>query len=85
MRGIVMPEIQINCLAVTATVMVNVVFGFVWFTIIFGRAWANEMGFDPDGKKETSEMIKGMALMIVGNFFIAWVLAKNIAVWNPET
>lgn len=80
-----MPEIQINCLAVTATVMVNVVFGFVWFTIIFGRAWANEMGFDPDGKKETSEMIKGMALMIVGNFFIAWVLAKNIAVWNPET
>jgi hypothetical protein len=41
-----MPEIQINYLVVIVAVIVSVVFGFIWFTIIFGRTWAKEIN-DP--------------------------------------
>jgi Protein of unknown function (DUF1761) len=80
-----MPEIHVSLLGIALAVVVSFFFGFVWYTIIFGRAWALEMGFDPDEKPERREMIRGMLLMVLGNFFLAWVFAHNIAVWNPET
>lgn len=30
-------------------------------------------------------MIKGMVIMVIGNFLMAYVFAHNIAVWNPVT
>jgi Protein of unknown function (DUF1761) len=75
-----MPEIQVSLLGIALAVVVSFFFGFVWYTIIFGRAWALEMGFDPDEKPERREMIRGMLLMVLGNFFLAWVFAHNIAV-----
>ena len=80
-----MPDIQINYLAVIIAVVANFILGFIWYTPLFGRAWAKEMGFDPDEKPPGSEMAKGLIFMVIGNFFLAYVFAHNIAVWDPET
>lgn len=80
-----MPEFRISLVAIAVAVVANFVFGFVWYTVLFRRSWAMEMGFDPDAQPNKAEMIKGMSLMIFGNLLLAWVLSHNIAVWNPET
>jgi Protein of unknown function (DUF1761) len=80
-----MPDFQISFLAILLAVIANFIFGFVWYTVLFKRIWAIEMGFNPDESPNKSEMIKGISLMIFGNFLLAWVLSHNIAAWNPET
>ena len=80
-----MPEITLNPLAIVVAIAVAFFVGFIWFTVLFGRSWAVEMGFDPDMQPEKSEMFRGMALNVLGNVFLVWVFAHNIAVWNPET
>ncbi|MEO9806010.1 MAG: DUF1761 domain-containing protein [Reichenbachiella sp.] len=80
-----MPEIQINFVAVIVAVVLNFILGFIWYTPLFGKAWATEMGFDPNEKPEGSVMARGMIFMVVGNFFLAYVFAHNIAVWDPMT
>jgi hypothetical protein len=44
------------------------------------------MKMDMTQKPDPSVMLKGMAFMVIGNFFLAWVLAHNIAAWQyvPE-
>ena len=80
-----MPAIEINLLSIILAVVVSFIFGFVWYTMIFGRIWAVEMGFDPDETPAKAAMLRGMGLMILGNFFLAWVFAHNLAVWDAQT
>lgn len=80
-----MPQIQVNMLAILLAVVVNFILGFIWYTPLFGRAWAAEMGFNPDEKPSGSQLAQGMIFMVIGNFLMAWVFAHNMAVWNPET
>jgi len=80
-----MPNIQIDFIAVAAAVVACFFFGFVWFTVLFGKAWAIEIGFDPNNKPEPSAMMKSMAINTFGTFLLVWVFAHNIAVWNPTT
>lgn len=80
-----MPSIHVSYVAIAIAVFANFILGFVWYTFLFKRAWSIEMGFDPDMEPEKGEMQKGMLLTILGNFLLAWVLAHNIAVWNPTT
>lgn len=80
-----MPDIQINFLAVGIAVVATFIFGFIWYTPLFGKVWAKEMGMDMSVKPSGGVMAKGMILMVVGNFFMAYVFANNLAVWNPIT
>jgi len=80
-----MPEIHINFAAVAVAVVANFIFGFLWYTPLFGKAWAAEMGFDMSEKPSSAVMIKGLVIMVVGNFLMAWVFAHDLAVWNPAT
>lgn len=80
-----MPDIQISLAAVLIATVVHFFFGFIWYTYLFGRLWAREMGFNPDEQPDTKTMLRGMSLMVLGNFLMAWVLAYNIAAWNPQT
>ena len=75
-------EVQVNFMAVLTAVVVNFILGFVWYTPLFGKAWAKEMGMEPDAKPESGVMMKGMAFMVIGNFLFAWVFAHNIAAWE---
>ncbi len=80
-----MPTFDINFTSIFIAVIASFFFGFIWYTFLFKKTWATEMGFDPDGQPAKPEMLKGMSLAILGNFFLAWVFSHNIAVWNPET
>jgi len=80
-----MPTIEINYLAIAIAVVANFFLGFLWYTPLFGKAWAKEMGFDLTKKPPAGAMVKGMVIMIIGNFLMAYVFAHNIAVWNPVT
>ncbi len=80
-----MENIHINMMAVIVAVVANFILGFVWYTPLFGKAWGKEMGFDTNMKPPAGALAKGMIVMVIGNFLMAWVFAHNIAVWNPET
>jgi len=77
-----MEEIQINMVAVLVAVVANFILGFLWYTPLFGKAWAREMGLDTSVKPTGGEMAKGMIFMVIGNFFMAYVFAHNIAAWS---
>src|ERR1044071_9095683 len=80
-----MQNFELNWLAIAIAVIANFIFGFLWYTPLFGKAWGKEMGFDMTKKPPASALIKGMVFMVIGNFFMAWVFAHNMAVWNPVT
>ena len=75
-------EMNINFIAILVAVVANFILGFIWYTPLFGKAWAKEMGFDTSIKPTSGEMAKGMIFMVIGNFFLAYVFAHNIAAWS---
>lgn len=79
------PNIQINFMAIGIAVLANFFLGYLWYTPLFGKLWAKELGLNMEQKPPASEFIRGLIIMLVGNFLMAWVFAHNIAVWNPGT
>jgi hypothetical protein len=77
-----MEEIHVNMMAILVAVVANFILGFVWYTPLFGKAWAKELGFDTSVKPPTSALVKGMVFMVIGNFLMAWVFAHNMAAWS---
>ena len=77
-----MDSIKINFLAIIIAVVANFILGYIWYTPLFGKIWGRHMGFDANQKPKSSEMIKGMVFMLIGNFLFAWVLAHNMAAWS---
>lgn len=75
-------EMNINMVAILLAVVANFFLGFIWYTPLFGKAWAREMGFDTTIKPTGGEIAKGMFFMVIGNFFLAYVFAHNIAAWS---
>ena len=76
-----MEAIHINMTAVLVAVVANFVLGFLWYTPLFGKAWGREQGFDPAFKPAAGELVRGMVFMVIGNFFMAYVFAHNMAAW----
>lgn len=77
-----MEEMQINMMAVLVAVVANFILGFLWYTPLFGKAWAQEKGFDTSVKPTGGEMAKGLIFMVIGNFFLAYVFAHDMAAWS---
>ncbi len=74
--------LHINIVAVIVAVVINFIFGFIWYTALFSKAWTKEMGYDPNIRPDKKAMLKGMVLMIIGNFLFAWVLAFYLKGWQ---
>lgn len=74
-------EMQINYIAVVVATVVNFFFGFLWYTPLFGKAWAKELGIVVTGKPPAGSLVRGMIMNVIGNFFMAYVLAHNDAAW----
>lgn len=74
--------IHINMVAVLVAVVANFILGFLWYTPLFGKAWAKEMKYDTSVKPPSGALAKGMIFMIIGNFLMAYVFAHNIAAWS---
>lgn len=68
--------------AIAASVVSNMVLGFLWYGPLFGKAWAKEMGMDMSNKPPAKEMYKAMGLMAIGAFLIAYCLAYNVEAWR---
>lgn len=75
-------EFKINFIAVAVAVVVNFITGFVWYTALFAKSWTKEMGYDPEMRPDKKTMLKGMTLMLIGNFLFVWVLAWTMAGWQ---
>ena len=75
-------EIHINYVAVLVAVVANFILGFIWYTPLFGKAWAKEHGIDTTVKPPAGAMAKGMIFMVIGNFLMAYVFAHNMAAWS---
>jgi hypothetical protein len=79
--------LEINYLAVLAAVVANFFLGFIWYTPLFGKTWAKEMGYDTTTMEpRKGEMARGLIIMVIGNFLMAYVFAHNMAAWTfvPE-
>jgi hypothetical protein len=78
------PEINIFYPAVFAAAIAQFFIGWIWFTFLFGRLWAKEMGITMDGVPDKNVMIRGMVLNFFGNLLVAYVLAHAVSVWRPS-
>jgi len=77
-----MEEMHINMVAILVAVVANFILGFIWYTPLFGKVWGREMKYDMNVKPPGSELAKGMIFMVIGNFFMAYVFAHNMAAWS---
>jgi hypothetical protein len=75
-------EMNISIVAILVAVVANFILGFFWYTPLFGKAWAKEMGYDTSIKPPSGAIAKGMIFMVIGNFLLAYVFAHNIAAWT---
>lgn len=80
-----MPDIQINIMTVLLATVASFFFGFLWFSVLFKKSWAIEMGYDPNEEPPKAVLFKSLGLSILGSFLMAFVLSHQVAVWNPET
>ena len=74
--------LHINVVAVLVATAASFILGFIWYAKLFAKPWMKEMGYDPNMRPDGKTMAKGMALMVIGNFLFAWVLAFYLAGWK---
>ena len=71
------PVVAINYLAVLVSAIVGYGVGMLWYSVLFGKPWAELMGFD---KKKMEEMKKaGMARTYAGGFVATLVMSYVLA------
>lgn len=70
-------------LSIVLAALASFFIGFLWYTPLFGKAWAREMQMDADVKPDGKVMAKGLSLSIVGQFLTAFVLWHVIMVFVP--
>ena len=80
-----MPEIQIDIITILIAVVANFFFGYLWFSVLFKKAWAKEMGFEANEEVPKKVLCKSLSLSLIGYFLLAFALSQQIAVYNPET
>jgi hypothetical protein len=71
-----------NIAAVLVAALATFLFGWLWYTPLFGKAWAGEMGLSLDTKPTSGQMAKGMIIMIIGCLLTAHVFANNASAWG---
>lgn len=78
--------LQVSFVAVVVATLANFFFGFLWYTPLFGKAWARELNIDTTRAPQKGEMVRGLIFSLAGNFLLAFVLAHNNAAWGfvPE-
>ncbi len=83
-----MEDLNISMLAIGIAAVAHFVLGFLWYTPLFGKVWAKEIGMNQDWgdekekKAKMKTMMYGMVVMLIGNIFMAYVFSHNIAAWD---
>jgi len=79
------PLIKLNFIAIGLGTLAFFFLGFLWYTPLFGKIWAKEMGFSRDMEVSKSFMIRSLLLNLFGNFLLAFVLSHNIFAWDARS
>lgn len=79
------PLIKLNFIAIGLGTLAFFFLGFLWYTPLFGKIWAKEMGFSRDMEVSKSFMIRSLLLNLFGNFLLAFVLTHNIFAWDARS
>ena len=80
-----MPNIPFNPLAICAAALVIFFISFLWYTPLFGRAWARAVGLPADHQHTGAALARGLLLTAMGALLMAMVLATTMAVWLPAS
>lgn len=75
-------EYTVNTAAIFAAAFANFVVGAIWYTPLFGQAWAKELKLDTSVKPDGKFMAKALTLSLLGNLILSWVLAWTMAAWQ---
>jgi hypothetical protein len=79
------PLIELNFLAIALATFAFFFLGFLWYTPLFGKVWAKEMGFSRDMEVSKTFMIRSLLLNLLGNFLLVYVLSHNIFAWDARS
>jgi hypothetical protein len=79
------PHIQLNWVAILASVFASFAFGSIWYGPLFAKTWQKAMGFSEAQKPTGAEIAKGSILNVIGTFLTAFVLAHIVQVWKPSS
>ena len=76
-------NMKINHLAVWVCVIVLHLIGFLWYTALFGDAWADLAGVDPETAEATAMHWISNAIAIIAPLYVlAWLFTKmNVNTW----
>jgi hypothetical protein len=77
-----MEELGISITAILVATVATFFVGFLWYSVLFQKPWAKEMGVPADAKPPSGAMMRGLALGVIGNFLMAYVFAHNNAAWS---
>lgn len=80
-----MPNIQPNFLAIIIATIAGFMLSYVWYSVLFAKAWKQEMGFTNEPEPTGSKLAKALIMTITGVFFIVFVFSNNMQVWMPST
>jgi hypothetical protein len=80
-----MPNITLNPLAIALAALAIFFISYVWYSVLFGRAWAREMGLPADHAASGAALARGLLLTALGAVLMSLVLANSMAVWQPKT
>ena len=80
-----MPTISVQPLAILAAAFTIFIISFVWYTPLFGRAWARAVGLPEDHVHAGADLARGLLLTVLGAVLMATVLASTMAVWLPAS
>lgn len=75
-------EPQINYVAVLVAAIANFIFSALWYTPLFGKAWAKELGITASGPPPAGAFAKALIAGFVGQFLMAYVFAHNNMAWS---
>ena len=75
-----LPQADINLVAVLVAAVVSYFIGFLWFSVLFGKAWLHLSGFTEKKMEEMKKkgMGKSYLLMFIGTFIMSYVLAHFV-------
>ena len=79
------PKIELSALAIGLATVAFFLVGMLWYTFLFGKSWAKEMGFSKDMTVSKGHFIKSLLLNLLGNFFLVYVLAHNTEAWDATS
>ena len=77
-----MEELGINMTAILVATVATFIVGYIWYTPLFGKAWARENKIDTTAGATGGQLAKGLIMNLIGNFLLAYVFAHNNAAWT---